>query len=117
MNDPAAVADFTSGIKYLSICHANVQSLAIGGNLPTQSVNVKIDEIQLRLCDKKTLNIICLTETWLKEETDSDRLVIDGYNIERKDRPGSRGGGASMYYKETLAVKRRKDLENEMMVF
>ena len=74
-------------------------------------------KIQLRLCDKKTLNIICLTETWLKEETDSDRLVIDGYNIERKDRPGSRGGGASMYYKETLAVKRRKDLENEMMVF
>jgi hypothetical protein len=102
-----------STTKKLLICQANVQSLqaSYGGNGPTQPVNSKLDEIQSRLCNELKFDIICLTETWLKENVEDEVVKINGYSIERKDRP-SRGGGVAIYFKDTLPIRRRQDLEH-----
>lgn len=47
-------------------------------------------------------SVLCLTETWLSPAINDDVVRITGYNVLRRDRLG-RGGGVSMYIKESVS--------------
>lgn len=49
------------------------------------------------ICLRK-LDILALSETWLRSRDDSDSYIIENYNFLRYDRAsGSRGGGVALY--------------------
>ena len=59
-------------LNYFSIVHYNIQSI------PN-----KVDLIGSEL---RNFNVICLTETWLGQNTPDENLKINGYKLYRRDR-------------------------------
>ncbi|GAA57917.1 hypothetical protein CLF_113347, partial [Clonorchis sinensis] len=47
-------------------------------------------------------SVICVTETWLTDETPDTAVSLPGYDIHRSDRKNSRGGGCAIYSKTEL---------------
>ncbi|GAA49706.1 hypothetical protein CLF_103450, partial [Clonorchis sinensis] len=41
-------------------------------------------------------SVICVTETWLTDETPDTAISLPGYDIHRSDRKNSRGGGCAI---------------------
>ena len=59
-------------------------------------------------------SLIALSETYLNESIKDEDIRIEGYSREifRSDHPnGKKEGGVCLYFKESLPIKRRKDLE------
>ena len=72
----------------------------------------KLDQLKLFLVnDSPSLDVYCLSETFLTETINDPYLCIDGYTFVRKDRLHKRGGGLIMYVRDGISYKRRKDLE------
>ena len=72
----------------------------------------KLDQLKLFLVnDSPSLDVYCLSETFLTETINDTYLCIDGYTFVRKDRLYKRGGGLIMYVRDGISYKRRKDLE------
>ena len=96
-------ADFRSFIKdrslSLSILHCNIRSVASNMAQPS----VLLSELHFNF------SIIGLTETWLTEET-LHLYSISSYNTYALCRPNHRGGGVSIYVKDTWPVQPRDDL-------
>jgi len=46
---------------------------------------------------RENIDIIEITETWATEMINEVELSIDGFNMFRRDRKGSRGGGVMLY--------------------
>ena len=71
----------------------------------------KTDQIK-RLVDNNPCNkppeVILLCETWLNEG--SPNINILGYNLEKENRIGKKGGGVAVLIKENLKYKPRPDL-------
>ena len=68
-----------------------------------------IDDVNVIL-DSQRLDILCITETWLRPHIDDSFLVFPGYRSARRDRPvrtagEGRGGGVCIVYRETLQVE------------
>ena len=55
------------------------------------------------------VDILCLTETWLAPNIDSNFIQIDGYELFRKDR-GKRGGGTCIYAKNEYITRSLKTI-------
>jgi hypothetical protein len=72
-------------VKGFKIAHLNIRSLIIK----------HIDEFRIFL-RKKQFDIICLNETMLDETIADNEVLIDGYEITRKDR-NRHGGGVLLY--------------------
>ena len=67
-----------------------------------QSLLGNFNEIVL-LIESRSIDILCITETWL-ESTILDRFIaIPGYNVFRHDK--GRGGGSCIYVRDDLEVK------------
>ena len=94
--------------KSLSICHINIQSLYIAerGNHKR-----KINEIESTLLNALKIDIVCLSETWLKPEIKDTDVDIKGYKFRRKDRLGSRYGGVGMYINDFIHSRRADEFE------
>lgn len=73
-----------------------------------------MDEIALVIIQLKA-DIVIITETWLDDSCPDEPFLIPGYNLERKDRCGKRGGGVSLYITQHLHYKRWTDLETDLM--
>ena len=59
-------------------------------------------------------DVIALTETALNSEISDDQLTLNGFLLIRKDLPpGNTHGGVMIYYKNSLALRHRPDLENQ----
>ena len=72
----------------------------------------KLDQLKLFLVnDCPSLDVYCLSETFLTETINDSYLCIDGYTFVRKDRLNKKGGGLIMYVREGISYKRREDLE------
>ena len=56
----------------------------------------KVDEIQ-QVAELNNVNAICITETWLSPSVPDSSVVIPGYNLFRKDRVNTTGGGVCIY--------------------
>ena len=76
-----------------------------------QSLLPKLSIVEAEFGDR---DIILLTETWLNENIDDNKLKLTNFGPPfRKDRGGGRtGGGVLIYVKENIPCKRRHDLEN-----
>ena len=85
--------------EYFAMIHLNIRSSA--ANLD--------NFINYLECLNTEFAIICLTETWLNE-TNYDLYEIPNYVHIGKQRSGKKGGGVSIYVKQTIKYKIRGDL-------
>ena len=62
----------------------------------------KNDELSV-LFSNNSVDIACLTETWLNDGTIDDLIHIPGYSVHRRDRQdGRQGGGVAVYVKQGI---------------
>ena len=92
--------DWFSG-KGLNIVHLNIHYLY-----------PKIDEIRLLASQHQNIDIFCFCETFLNDTFSDNEIILEGFNIFRKDR-NSLGGGLVLYVKETVSCIQRPDLESD----
>ena len=79
------------------IAHNNARSLLSDGPLSEIASLVLFNNI----------DILCLSETWLKPHHMSSTLLIPGYKPPiNPDRPARRGGGVAVYLHDGIAFKR-----------
>ena len=78
--------DDLTKLKGFKIVHLNVRSIV-----------KKIDQLRVLLSNSK-LDVITISETWLREHLHSRLVEIDGYNVHRLDRikPRKKGKGGSV---------------------
>jgi len=65
------------------------------------SIVNKMSELRDRV-NNGAYDIVGITETWASESINDAELTIDGYNMYRKDRTKSRGGGLILYISSTI---------------
>jgi hypothetical protein len=82
----------------------NVRSIKTLNQKTNELLNYKY------LVENEKPGILGFNETWLDSTIVDEELLINGYDIFRKDR-GSRGGGLLLLIKSDLKGKRRSDLE------
>lgn len=80
---------------YLKIVSINAQSLA----------NFEHINILRRLLLNQIVDIVVISETWLKSKNSDKFCSVDGYNIIRNDREGKGGGGVAIFIKKSLKFK------------
>ena len=84
-------------------------------NLNARSLSMeKIDELEVIITDFN-VSIACVTETWFKQYIDDDRIVIGGFNCERKDRLNKRAGGVVCYLRNSMVYTRMVELEDQTL--
>ena len=91
----------------LKFCHWNLNGI------------IARDRIKIRLIEAYNsifhYDIIALSETVINNSVPDEDIFIEGFSKEifRSDHPsGDKKGGLCIYFKETLPIKRRKDLES-----
>lgn len=85
--------------RELKIGHYNIQSFNIS------SSTFKLNEIR-NILEENILDIVGLSETWLKPEILSETVNIPGYNICRSDRPRpTRAGGVALLISKNIKYK------------
>ena len=81
--------------------------------LNARSLRNKVLDLQaLLLVD--IFDVVAITETWLDSNFGDHELLMDGFNIFRKDRHIQRGGGVLLAVRNHLPCSRRFDLEVEV---
>ena len=94
---------YAYAIKGLHICNLNIRHI-----LP------KIDDMKILLSHKKCPDIIGLCESFLGKHHPDSLISIDDFDFIRKDRTDVKnksGGGLLLYYRHSINLKRRTDLE------
>lgn len=87
------------------------------GNLPTilianvRSVNGKVDELNA-ICNVNNIDIMCITETWLKQCIPDTAVSLPNFALLRNDRLSSLGGGVCAFVHHTMKVRRIQEFEN-----
>lgn len=79
----------------LHVCHINAQSL-----LP------KIDEFR-DLFEESSVDVICVSETWLRDDFNDAMCCLSGYRVFRCDRVGCIGGGVAIYVRDGITCRLR----------
>ena len=73
-------------------------------SLNIQSLNAKFNKLTAFIRLMETLNVsfsaICLQETWVKDQNETELLKIDGYNCICQERVITEHGGLPIYLKE-----------------
>ena len=91
----------------LKICHVNVQSLYMRSHVSDPLE--KLDDLSIVLCQDYKMDIICLSETWLTQDINNDKIILDGYSLIRRDSGGMRGGVA-IYYNDDMLCSELTDI-------
>ena len=80
------------------------------GHLNIRSLPPKLDDTRMIL-QHHSIDILCLSETWLTTDISSDILIFPGYKVFRRDRTlpkrgrkTARGGGLAVLAREELSV-------------
>lgn len=82
---------------FLNVGHINVQSIRANNGS-------KFDEI-LQILQGGFLDVVGVSETWLKSYITNKMIHIPGYKIVRNDRKNIRGGGVALYISSPLHYK------------
>ena len=61
----------------------------------------KVDEIQ-QIAELNSAGVICITESWLSSNIPNSSISIPGYNVFRKDRTATCGGGVYLYLDQRI---------------
>lgn len=75
-----------------------------------QSMGNKQDELEL-LAQQSSYDLIGITETWW-DESHNWNVVMEGYNLFRKNRPNKKGGGVALYVKDAYTCEEMHDLNS-----
>ena len=82
------------------------------GHINARSLPRRMDEVNILLDDHR-LDVLCISETWLREDVTDRVLVFPGYHISRCDRSAPaaarstpRGGGVAILAREDLRVNK-----------
>ena len=82
-------------------------------NVNARSLNIeKMDEL-ISVADNNKVSCICVTETWFSEYVSNEAVSLPGYNCERHDRVGRRGGGTACYIKDSILYDRLTELDSD----
>ena len=82
------------------------------GHLNIRSLPKHLDELRIFL-QENPFDVFCLNETWLNSSWYDGELIVEGYNLVRKDRKDDqRGGGTAIYYKSNLVARLRTDINS-----
>ena len=65
------------------------------------SLAPKIDEVS-QVVQNANYDLVCITESWLRQHIPDSVIAINGYNIIRRDRKEATHGGVCMYIKESI---------------
>ena len=108
---------FCSSNDYLKKSLSRFQKNLNLGHINAQSINpsaksVKLNELKSIVKDKY-LDIIEVSETWLKSYISTSSVHIEGYNFCRNDRSMARGGGVGLYISKHLKYKIVFESSNE----
>ena len=88
--------------NHFSIIHINARSM-----------KNKFDEIQnLLTASGVDWSVVCISETWLKENQVSS-FILDRFNVFASCRRDGEGGGSLLYVSKIYEVKERKELESK----
>ena len=105
-------------IQTLIYPHFDIGLPATGLRIGHWNVNhltgTKLDQIKLYLSKKDgkaQVDVMFLTETFLKSDVSDSLYDVEGFTLLRKDRTQKHGGGILAYVSTELKVKRRLDLE------
>ena len=80
------------------------------GHLNIRSLPKHLDELRIFL-QENPFDVFCLNETWLNSSWRDGELIVEGYNLVRKDRQDDQcGGGTAIYYKSNLVARLRTDI-------
>ena len=91
--------------KGLKVCHLNAQSL-----------KNKIDEFKV-VFENSDVDIICVSETWLKPGLSDNTFSMSGYKLIRVDR-SKHGGGVAVFLKNGICFKElKRSSENDMIEY
>lgn len=84
--------------NHLSVMHLNIQSI--------------VPKIDLIKGESEAYDVLVFTESWLKETSANESILIENFLPPfRRDRAGRPGGGVIIYVRNTLVAHRRTDLE------
>ena len=63
----------------------------------------KVDEFKILLLEED-YDIVFVTESWTQAHVGDAEINVEGYDLFRKDRKTSRGGGCIIYAKKHLKI-------------
>lgn len=107
-----ALTDRPPGVNLRNLVYIPVQNTQCGSRIKAALLNArscvnKYDEIQEFVKDK-TLDLLCLTETWLSSDSDHDfelrSLTPPGYELINCPRMNKRGGGLAILHRDSMTV-------------
>lgn len=78
-----------------NICYFNSRSI---------NCNNKLDEIK-SIFEDVDVHAICVSETWLKDNINSNLVKLENFNLFRNDRTDKRGGGVCIYIRSCFKAK------------
>ena len=68
------------------------------------------------MCTKEQVDVICVSETWLKDPASDDDIALPDYQLFHRNRPPAKlGGGVVIYIHEPIPAKRHIDLEDNQL--
>ena len=92
-----------SGKPFVNRLHRNLKSVPLSKwkipiviNTNARSLIPKLDELKT-LSENTGADIMCITETWCRENIPDCHLNLEPYTILRRDRQCSTGGGVVAY--------------------
>ena len=91
--------------KHLCSCHysESIENHISIMNLNCRSLISKLGMLEEYLIDlHHKFDIIAITETWFKSNTDLSFFQLDGYDMYHLDRGNKNGGGVAIYIQNTL---------------
>ena len=85
----------------LKIAHINVRSL-----------RKKVEQLKV-VVKKYSIDILCISESWLQDTITDGDVAIEDFSIVRRDRRNrirGGGGGVAIYVKNGIMYSRRNDI-------
>ena len=71
------------------------------GHVNSRSIPCHIDDL-IMLCNNRNYDVLCVSETWLKNSVPATQFNIPGYYIFRQDRLYARSGGVAIYVRDSF---------------
>ena len=69
----------------------------------------KSNELEI-VAKMQEIDVVCITETWLKDKIPNEAIDCLGMNLCRLDRTNEAGGGVAVFINNTIPFKIREDL-------